>query len=78
MALGGAVRNERKDQARVEFRCSKRQPIVLLMPKKLKGELTYSSSMNLAVLDSPLVGIPTSSHSNMFRVQQLCRLDGSK
>ena len=30
MALGGAVRNEREDQARVEFR-PKRQPIVLCL-----------------------------------------------
>ena len=43
--------------------------------QEIKGERTYSSSMNL---DSPLSGILISAHSNGLRVRQLCRLGGSK
>ena len=37
-------------------RPSKRQPIVLRCPRSLKGELTYSSFMNLAVSRCPAGG----------------------
>ena len=40
----------------IEFRRPRRQPIVLRCPRSLKGELTYSSSMNLAVSRQPAGG----------------------
>ena len=41
MALGGAIRNEHKDRARVEFRGPQRQPIVLRCLRSLNvSELT--------------------------------------
>ena len=49
MALGVAVRNKRKDRAKVEFHRPKTTADCSSMPKKLKGERAYSSLMNLAV-----------------------------
>ena len=49
MDLGGAVQNQYKHQAKVDTCRPQRLPIVLRCPRSLKGEQTYSSSMNLAV-----------------------------
>ena len=65
MDLGGAVRNECNDWARVEF-CPRREPVF----RSLKG---YTTSTNLAI-HSPRAGILIIALSNRLCTQQLCRL----